>query len=137
MYADVKSIHEAMERRRAPFYLRRTKEAMVYFPKRQKDGTWTAQPVFTKRIPRTANFTIDGAEFDLYQKITRFVKRQSRRAAARGDDPRARAVGFLMSLYQRRLASSTRAMRQSLNNRAKRLEDSLARAQDLARTGTT
>ena len=133
VYADVKSIHEAMERRRAPFYLRRTKEAMVYFPERQKDGTWTAQPVFTKRIPRTANFTIDGAEFDLYQKITRFVKRQSRRAAARGDDPRARAVGFLMSLYQRRLASSTRAMRQSLINRAKRLEDGLARAQDLAR----
>ena len=34
-YADVKSIREAMERRRAPFYLRRTKEAMVYFPERQ------------------------------------------------------------------------------------------------------
>src|SRR3990167_1759384 len=30
-YADVKSIREAMNRRRAPFYLRRTKEAMVYF----------------------------------------------------------------------------------------------------------
>src|SRR5439155_18323851 len=34
-YADVKSIHQAMERRQAPFYLRRTKEAMVYFPERQ------------------------------------------------------------------------------------------------------
>ena len=34
-YADVKSIREAMEHRRAPFYLRRTKEAMVYFPERQ------------------------------------------------------------------------------------------------------
>ena len=32
VFADVKSIREAMERRRAPFYLRRTKEAMVYFP---------------------------------------------------------------------------------------------------------
>jgi hypothetical protein len=32
VYADVKSIREAMERRRAPFYLRRTKEAMVHFP---------------------------------------------------------------------------------------------------------
>ena len=31
-YADVTSICEAMARRRAPFYLRRTKEAMVYFP---------------------------------------------------------------------------------------------------------
>ena len=133
-YADVSSIREAMERRRAPFYLRRTKEAMVYFPERQADGTWTAKPVFTKRIPRTAEFAIEGAEFELYQKITRFVKRQSARAAAQGDNPRARAVGFLMSLYQRRLASSTYAMRRSLENRARRLEDGLKRAQELVRT---
>ena len=133
-YADVKSIHEAMERRRAPFYLRRTKEAMVYFPERQPDGTWVAKPVFTKRIPRTADFAIDGPEFELYRKITRFVKRQSARAAAEDDNPRARAVGFLMSLYQRRLASSTYAMRRSLENRAKRLEEGLKRAQELVRT---
>ena len=132
-YADVKSIREAMERRRAPFYLRRTKEAMVYFPERQQDGTWAAKPVFTKRIPRTADFAIDGPEFQLYENVTRFVKRQSAQAAAQGDDPRARAVGFLMSLYQRRLASSTHAMRRSLENRAKRLERGLTRAQDLVR----
>ena len=133
-YADVKSIREAMARRRAPFYLRRTKEAMVYFPERQTDGEWTAKPVFTRRIPRTADFSIDGHEFELYQKITRFVKRQSARAAAQGDDPRARAVGFLMSLYQRRLASSTYAMRRSLENRARRLEEGLKRAHELVRT---
>ena len=132
-YADVKSIREAMNRRRAPFYLRRAKEAMVYFPERLQDGTWTAKPVFTKRIPRTAAFTIDGPEFELYQQITRFVKRQSARAAAQEDDPRARAVGFLMSLYQRRLASSTFAMRRSLENRARRLQDGLKRAQELVR----
>ncbi len=38
-----------------------------------------------------------------------------------------------MSLYQRRLASSTHAMRRSLENRAKRLEVGLKRAQELAR----
>ncbi len=36
-----------------------------------------------------------------------------------------------MALYQRRLASSTCAMRRSLENRAKRLDDSLQRAADL------
>ncbi len=133
-YADVRSIQEAMDRRRAPFYLRRTKEAMVYFPEREANGAWTAKPVFTRRIPRTAEFVIDGPEFELYQKITRFVKRQSARAAAEGDNPRARAVGFLMSLYQRRLASSTHAMRRSLENRARRLEDGLKRAQELVQT---
>jgi superfamily II DNA or RNA helicase len=132
VYADVRSIHEAMERRRAPFYLRRTKEAMVYFPERRTDGTWAAEKIFTKRIPHTADFQIDGPEFDLYREITRFVKRQSAKAAAQGDDPRARAVGFLMALYQRRLASSTYAMRHSLENRARRLEEGLNRAQQMA-----
>jgi superfamily II DNA or RNA helicase len=131
-YADVRSIREAMDRRRAPFYLRRVKEAMVYFPERQRDGSWLAQNVFTKRIPHTVDFAIDGPELKLYQDVTRFVKRQSARAAAQDDDPRARVVGFLMSLYQRRLASSTHALRRSLENRAKRLEDNLARAHELA-----
>ena len=135
VYADVKSIEEAMERRQAPFYLRRTKEAMVHFPERQGDGTWAARPVFTKRITNTAGFRIEGAELDLYEDITRFVKRQSRRAAARGDDRRARAVGFLMSLYQRRLASSAYAIRRSLENRANKLADGLAQAQKVAAAG--
>jgi SNF2 family DNA or RNA helicase len=131
-YADVKSIREAMNQRRAPFYLRRTKEAMVYFPERQSDGSWSARKIFTRRIPHTADFEIDGDEFRLYRDVTRFVKSQSARAAAQGDDPRARAVGFLMSLYQRRLASSTYSLRHSLQNRAKRLEEGLKRAQQLA-----
>jgi hypothetical protein len=132
-YADVRSIRQAMDQGQGPFYLRRTKEAMVYFPERQPDGTWVARKIFTRRIPHTVDFQIDGAEFALYQDVTRFVKRQSARAAAQGDDPRARAVGFLMALYQRRLASSTAAMRQSLENRARRLAEGLQRAQDLAR----
>jgi SNF2 family DNA or RNA helicase len=106
---------------------------MVYFPERRPDGTWAAEPIFTKRIPHTVDFQIDGAEFDLYRDVTRFVKRESARAAAEGEDPRARAIGFLMSLYQRRLASSTHAMRRSLENRARRLEEGLKRAQTLAR----
>ena len=130
-YADVKSIRQAMDQRRAPFYLRRTKEAMVYFPERQSDGSWVAQKIFKKRIPHTVDFQIDGTEFDLYRDVTRFVKQQSAKAAAQGDDPRARAVGFLMSLYQRRLASSTYAMRHSLQNRVRRLEEGLKKAQEL------
>ncbi len=133
-YADVQSINEAMSHQRAPFYLRRTKEAMVYFPERQPDGSWVAKKIFTKRIPKTVDFQIDGDEFELYRDVTRFVKRQSARAAANEEDPRARAVAFLMALYQRRLASSTRAVRCSLENRARRLESGLKRAQELART---
>jgi len=132
-YADVKSIREAMDRRKAPFYLRRTKEAMVYFPERMANGTWVAKKIFTKRIPNTVDFQIDGPEFDLYRDVTRFIKHQSNKAAAKSDDPRARAVGFLMSLYQRRLASSTYALRRSLENRIKRLTEALEQAEELAR----
>jgi superfamily II DNA or RNA helicase len=131
-FADVRSIREAMDRGRAPFYLRRTKEAMVNFPELQPDGSWVARKIFTKRIPKTIDCAIDGEEFNLYRSITNFVKRQSVRAAAQGDDPRARAVGFLMSLYQRRLASSTYAVRRSLENRARRLDEGLKEAQKLA-----
>lgn len=130
-YADVRSIRQAMDRRRAPFYLRRVKEAMVYFPEQQSDGTWDARKIFTKRIPRSVNFQIDGAEFELYRDVTRFVKVQSARAAAQEEDPRARAVGFLMTLYQRRLASSTFALRRSLENRAKKLDTALKRGLQL------
>lgn len=130
-YADVRSIREAMERRYAPFYLRRTKEAMVYFPERGEEGQWVARPIFTKRLPRTIGFTIDGPEFELYRDVTRFVKQQSAKAAGREDDPRARAVGFLMALYQRRLASSTRAVRRSLDNRARRLDQAIKDARAL------
>ena len=132
-YADVTSIRQAMENRRAPFYLRRTKEAMVYFPERGADGEWVARKVFTKRIPHSVDFRIEGDEFDLYAEITRFIRRQSAAAAARGDDTRARAVGFLMALYQRRLASSTYALRRSLENRAHRLAELLKKARDIAR----
>ncbi|MBI5529241.1 MAG: DUF3883 domain-containing protein [Deltaproteobacteria bacterium] len=133
-YADVRSIRQAMERRRAPFYLRRTKEAMVYFPERLPDGTWAARKIFTKRIPKTVDFKIDGDEFALYRDVTRFVKGTSAKAAAHGDDRRAIAVSFLMHLFQRRLASSTYSMRRSLENRARRLEENLEKAQVLART---
>jgi hypothetical protein len=106
---------------------------MVYFPQRKPDGTWEAKKIFTKRIPHTVDFHIDGAEDELYREVTAFVKAQSNRAAANGDDPRARAVRFLMALYQRRLASSTYALRRSLENRVKRLTEMLKKAQEIAR----
>src|SRR5262249_14278920 len=100
---------------------------------RQADGTWAAKKVFTKRIPRTVEFSIDGAEFELYRDVTKFVRSQSQAAATRGEDSRARAIGFLMSLYQRRLASSTAALRRSLETRARRLAGALKHAEATAR----
>jgi superfamily II DNA or RNA helicase len=81
-YADVTSIRQAMENRRAPFYLRRTKEAMVYFPEKGADGEWVARKVFTKRIPHSVDFKIEGDEFDLCAEVNRFIRRQSAKPIA-------------------------------------------------------
>ena len=76
------------------------------------------QAGLTKRITNTAGFTMDGAEFDLYEAITRFVKRQSTRAAAQSDDPRHEPLASSCLYTKRRLASSAHAMLRSLENRA-------------------
>jgi len=131
-YADVSSIQEAMKRRQAPFYLRRTKEAMLSFPELQPDGRWTSRKLFTKRIPSTVAFDLVGAEMELYKTVTRYVQAQSQRAAERGDDLRARAVGFLMAMYQRRMASSTYSLKESLKRRHKKLKEELDSGRPLA-----
>jgi hypothetical protein len=82
-------------------------------------------------MTRLVDFQIDGPEDHLYRDVTHFVKHESAKAAAQGDD---RAVGFFIALYQRRLASSTYALRHSLENRAKRLADGLSRAQAIVQS---
>ncbi len=109
VYGDVKSLEEAMRRHEAPFYLRRTKEALVTFP----DENGAVHPLFTNREVRTAKFELDGEEYDFYDALTRYVEDQSIKAAA-SDSPQARALGFTMAMLQRRFASSVYAVRRSL-----------------------
>jgi len=110
VYGDVKSLEEAMTRQDAPFYLRRVKEALVSFPDPE---TGKVKALFTKRIVKTSEFAIDADEYELYDQLTRYVENQSIRAA--GDNSaRGRAVGFTMAMLQRRFASSTYAVRRSL-----------------------
>jgi superfamily II DNA or RNA helicase len=122
VYGDVKSLEEAMRRHEAPFYLRRTKEALVTFP----DGDGKVHPLFTNRDVRTAKFDLDGEEYDFYDALTRYVEDQSIKAAS-SDSPQARALGFTMAMLQRRFASSVYAVRRSLermrDKRERILED--------------
>src|SRR5208282_5635740 len=130
-YADVKSIHDAMQNGEAACYLRRTKEVMFDFPKRQSDGRWRANKLFKKRIPHTVAFDLEGEEWELYKAVTRYVQNQSVRAAESGDQRRGRAVGFIMAMYQRRMASSTHALKESLLRRQKNLRQLLETASQL------
>ena len=106
VYGDVKSLEDAMARHEAPFYLRRLKEALVTFPEPE---TGTVKAIFTRRLVRTTPFEINDDEFDLYDRLTRYVEEQSIKAAGE-DSARARAVGFTMAMLQRRFASSIYAV---------------------------
>lgn len=123
VYGSIKSLQHAMREHEAPFYLRRTKEALVTFP---HPDTGEVRKLFTKREVRTAAFDLDGDELDFYDELTRYVEDQSI-AAASDESARGRAVGFTMALLQRRMASSVYAVRRSLermrDRREKILED--------------
>src|SRR6516164_7649234 len=107
-----------MREHEAPFYLRRTKEALVTFP---HPDTGEVRKLFTKREVRTAAFYLDGDELDFYDELTRYVEDQSM-AAASDESARGRAVGFTMALLQRRMASSVYAVRRSLERMRERRE---------------
>jgi hypothetical protein len=110
VYGDVTSLREAMRQHEAPFYLRRTKEALVSFPDPE---TGHVRRLFTKREVHTAAFDLDGEELDFYDGLTRYVEDQST-AAAEDDSARGRAVGFTMAMLQRRMASTIYAVRRTL-----------------------
>src|SRR5262249_15194409 len=110
VYGSVESLEEAMRRQKAPFYLRRTKEALTTFP---DPNTGHVHRLFTNRDVRTAAFDLDGPELEFYDELTRYVEDQSIRAS--GDDSaRGRAVGFTMAMLQRRMASTVYAVRRTL-----------------------
>lgn len=117
VYGSIQSLQQALRDHQAPFYLRRTKEALVTFP---HPDTGEVRKLFTKREVRTAAFDLDGEELEFYDELTRFVEDQSM-AAAGQESARARAVGFTMAMLQRRMASSIYAVRRSLERmRARR-----------------
>ena len=123
VYGSIESLQHAMRVHEAPFYLRRTKEALVTFP---DPDTGEVRKLFTKREVRTAAFDLDGEELEFYDELTRYVEDQS--IAAAGDQTaRGRAVGFTMAMLQRRMASSIYAVRRSLermrDRRQKILDD--------------
>jgi len=122
VYGAIESLQQAMKDQEAPFYLRRTKEALVTFPD-PDDGK--VRKLFTNREVRSAAFDLDGEELDFYDELTRFVEDQSIMAAQSGS-VQGQAIGFTMALLQRRMASSIYAVRRTLQRMRDRREKILA-----------
>lgn len=78
--------------------------------------------LFKPRHPQTVEYELEGDELELYEAVTDFVSRQLREI--RGEDSKS-AAGFALTTMQRRLASSVRAIRRTLERRLERIDKAL------------
>lgn len=110
---------------RAKHFIRRTKEEMVRF-----DGT----PLYPERNCDTLSYDLSPEEQDLYRETTEYIRTYYNRARILNRS----AARLAMSVFQRRLASSTYALMRSFERRVEKLEAAIAlvragRAEDFAR----
>jgi superfamily II DNA or RNA helicase len=97
--------------------------------------TFEGKPLFPERIAYTLKYELSDPEMDLYNKVTEYVRTGFNKAEKVLDPKRARAVGFALTILQRRLASSPEAIYQSLRRRRERLEKKLVELQTSRDTG--
>lgn len=109
LFANTVLLQEAARKNENPVLLRRLKEDMTDFE---------GKPLFPPRYVHSLSFKLSPSERELYVKVSDYVARHFKRAW----DEQRRNVGLAMTVLQRRLASSTYAIAQSLENRHRRLE---------------
>jgi len=84
--------------------------------------TFDGRPLFPERKAYTVEYELSDGEVDLYQRVTEYVREEFNRAEQLANDGRRGTVGFVLTVLQRRLASSPEAIYQSLRRRKERLE---------------
>ncbi len=93
------------------------------------------RPLFPERIAYTVPFELSDEEARLYGEVTSYVREQFNRAEALANRKRTSAVGFALTILQRRLASSPEAIYRSLRRRRERLEGRLRELEVLQKGG--
>ncbi|MCS7252404.1 MAG: hypothetical protein NZ572_08335, partial [Thermoflexus sp.] len=112
LFARTGLLEESVRRRENPLFLRRLKEDL-------KD--YQGRPLFPPRQVKTLLYQLSDDEKRLYNEVTKYVENHYNRALAADK----RNVAFALLILQRRLASSVRAVRASLERRKERLEELL------------
>ncbi|AXI24737.1 helicase [Methanofervidicoccus sp. A16] len=113
-FPDYESLENFLKNRDSALFIRRLKEDL-----RDCDG----RPLFTKRYPITVKFNLSDKELELYYKVTQYVLKIYNKIGV--EYPRRGNIAFALTILQRRMASSTYALLQSLRRRRKRLEELL------------
>ncbi len=83
------------------------------------------KPLFPERIAHTIPYKLSDQEADLYESVTDYVRQEFNRAEALQNAKGSSAIGFALTILQRRLASSPAAIHRSLSRRRERLEGRL------------
>ena len=104
------------EAQRRRHIIRRTKEEMVRF-----DG----RPLYPQRRCDTLSYALDPAEQGLYDATTQYIAETYNKARILNRS----AARLAMSVFQRRLASSTYALMRSFERRLDRLDEAIALVQ--------
>lgn len=84
----------------------------------------TGEKLFKKRHAHTRSNDLSPAEQELYDAVTEFVSEKLREIRSQ-EGARRNAAGFALTTMQRRLASSTRAIRRTLERRVERIDRAL------------
>ncbi len=109
-FATKQMVDESIKNKDNPLFIRRLKEDLKDFE---------GKPIFTRRFPKTMKFQLSIAEKELYNDVSRYVLEQYNKSII---SDKKRNVVFALMILQRRMASSTYALKRSLERRKDRLE---------------
>ncbi len=123
LFANTEMLAESVQHQDNPLFLRRLKEDLRDFEGR---------PLFPPRHVFTKTYRLSEDEKRLYNAVTEYVEKSYNKALA----AEKRNVAFALLILQRRLASSVRAARRSLERRKVRLEALLELGKWLSERGT-
>lgn len=116
-FADATQIQESIKKKDNPLLIRRVKEDLKDFE---------GKPLFLPRHVQTKPFRLGAEserEMELYNALSEYIREQYNRFSE--DSQKRNNVAFALVILQRRLASSTYALRISLQRRQKRLTELL------------
>lgn len=87
--------------------------------------TFEGMPLFPERRATSVNYVLSPAERGLYESVTEYVRTEFNRIDELEHGGRKSAIGFALTILQRRLASSPAAIYHSLRRRREKLETRL------------
>ncbi|MDI6892286.1 MAG: helicase-related protein [Actinomycetota bacterium] len=108
-FATTEMLEASIQSKDNPLYVRRLKEDLKDFDQK---------PLFPPREVKTIKYRLSEDEKRLYNAVTKYVEEHYNKALAK----EKRNVAFALIILQKRLASSLRAIRRSLERRRKRLQ---------------